>query len=83
VLEKWYPMIKEGTNKGIIMLITSQKEGAITGSPTFKRQSTTRSSMPHDIFLLHQASRDGDVRLLVSVFCTDKIWGGQDHVFLF
>lgn len=35
VLEKWYPSIEEGNNKGIVVLITSQKEGAITGGPAF------------------------------------------------
>ncbi|KAL7101201.1 hypothetical protein ACP275_08G041300 [Erythranthe tilingii] len=35
VLEKWYPTIEEGNNKGIIVLVTSQKEGAVTGGPDF------------------------------------------------
>ncbi|XP_051141513.1 UPF0603 protein At1g54780, chloroplastic [Andrographis paniculata] len=35
VLEKWYPTLEEGNNKGIVVLITSQKEGAITGGPQF------------------------------------------------
>ncbi|XP_030466951.1 UPF0603 protein At1g54780, chloroplastic [Syzygium oleosum] len=35
VLEKWYPTVEEGNNKGIVVLITSQKEGAITGGPEF------------------------------------------------
>ncbi|XP_008797055.2 UPF0603 protein OsI_019212, chloroplastic [Phoenix dactylifera] len=35
VLEKWYPTIEEGNNKGIVILVTSQKEGAITGGPAF------------------------------------------------
>ncbi|KAK1319602.1 UPF0603 protein [Acorus calamus] len=35
VLERWYPTIEKGSNKGIIVLVTSQKEGAITGGPEF------------------------------------------------
>ncbi|XP_042475487.1 UPF0603 protein At1g54780, chloroplastic-like [Macadamia integrifolia] len=35
VLERWYPTIEEGNNKGIVVLVTSQKEGAITGGPAF------------------------------------------------
>ncbi|KAF6990095.1 hypothetical protein CFC21_007343 [Triticum aestivum] len=35
VLEKWYPTVEEGSNKGIVVLVTSQKEGAITGGPDF------------------------------------------------
>lgn len=35
VLEKWYPTVEEGNNKGIVVLVTSQKEGAVTGGPAF------------------------------------------------
>ncbi|KAK9139539.1 hypothetical protein Scep_009220 [Stephania cephalantha] len=35
VLERWYPSIEEGNKKGIVVLVTSQKEGAITGGPAF------------------------------------------------
>ncbi|XP_057513035.1 UPF0603 protein At1g54780, chloroplastic-like [Actinidia eriantha] len=35
VLERWYPTIEDGSNKGIVVLVTSQKEGAITGGPDF------------------------------------------------
>ncbi|KAJ8572933.1 hypothetical protein K7X08_009444 [Anisodus acutangulus] len=35
VLEKWYPSVEQGNDKGIVVLVTSQKEGAITGGPDF------------------------------------------------
>ncbi|KAJ9180199.1 hypothetical protein P3X46_008475 [Hevea brasiliensis] len=35
ILEKWYPTVEEGNNKGIVVLVTSQKEGAVTGGPGF------------------------------------------------
>ncbi|XVE89724.1 hypothetical protein DITRI_Ditri20bG0018700 [Diplodiscus trichospermus] len=35
VLECWYPILEEDRNKGIGMLVTSQKEGAVTGGPAF------------------------------------------------
>lgn len=35
VLERWYPTVEQGKNKGIVVLVTSQKEGAITGGPVF------------------------------------------------
>ncbi|KAK9732612.1 hypothetical protein RND81_04G010100 [Saponaria officinalis] len=35
VLEKWYPTVEDGDNKGIVVLVTSQKEGAVTGGPSF------------------------------------------------
>lgn len=35
LLEKWYPTIEEGDKKGLVLLVTSQKEGAVTGGPAF------------------------------------------------
>ncbi|KAF1879069.1 hypothetical protein Lal_00047741, partial [Lupinus albus] len=35
VLERWYPSVEEGNNKGIVVLVTSQKEGAVSGGPAF------------------------------------------------
>ncbi|KAL3699318.1 hypothetical protein R1sor_017340 [Riccia sorocarpa] len=35
ILEKWYPTIEQGNNKGIVLLVTTQKEGAVTGGPAF------------------------------------------------
>ncbi|KAL4572696.1 hypothetical protein LXL04_019478 [Taraxacum kok-saghyz] len=35
VLERWYPTLEDGNNKGIVVLVTSQKEGAVTGGPEF------------------------------------------------
>lgn len=34
-MEKWYPSVEQGNDKGIVVLVTSQKEGAITGGPDF------------------------------------------------
>lgn len=34
-MERWYPTVEEGNNKGIVVLVTSQKEGAVTGGPEF------------------------------------------------
>lgn len=35
VLESWYPTIEEGDKRGVILLVTSQKEGAVSGGPSF------------------------------------------------
>lgn len=35
MLEKWYPTVEEGNKKGIVLLVTTQKEGAVTGGPAF------------------------------------------------
>ena len=35
LLEKWYPSLEEGNNKGLVLLVTTQKEGAVTGGPAF------------------------------------------------
>ncbi|KAH7436605.1 hypothetical protein KP509_05G027600 [Ceratopteris richardii] len=35
LLEKWYPTLEEGNKKGLVLLVTTQKEGAVTGGPDF------------------------------------------------
>ncbi|KAL5073851.1 hypothetical protein RYX36_012835, partial [Vicia faba] len=35
ILERWYPSVEEGNEKGVVVLVTSQKEGAVTGRPAF------------------------------------------------
>eukprot|EP00897_Mesotaenium_endlicherianum_P006084 jgi/Mesen1/5503/ME000277S04716 len=37
VLEKWYPTIEEGDKKGVVLLVTTAKEGAIAGGPSFSK----------------------------------------------
>jgi len=35
VIEKWYPSVEQGANKGILLVVSSSKEGALTGGPGF------------------------------------------------
>eukprot|EP00270_Netrium_digitus_P008213 TRINITY_DN243_c0_g1_i4.p1 TRINITY_DN243_c0_g1~~TRINITY_DN243_c0_g1_i4.p1 ORF type:complete len:309 (+),score=92.72 TRINITY_DN243_c0_g1_i4:62-928(+) len=35
VLETWYPTVEEGDKRAVLLLVTSQKEGAVSGGPTF------------------------------------------------
>ncbi|QDZ22467.1 hypothetical protein A3770_07p49850 [Chloropicon primus] len=35
VLENWYPTLEQGNNKGVLLIITSTKEGGISGGPSF------------------------------------------------
>ncbi|KAJ7540054.1 hypothetical protein O6H91_05G017700 [Diphasiastrum complanatum] len=37
LLERWYPTIEEGNDKGVVLLVTTQKEGAVTGGPAFTK----------------------------------------------
>lgn len=60
VLERWYPSIEEGNNKGIVVLVTSQKEGAITGGPAFVEavgekvlDATVSENLPGTSYFLH------------------------------
>ncbi|KAK3026961.1 hypothetical protein RJ639_040813 [Escallonia herrerae] len=46
VLEHWYPSVEEGNNKGIVVFITSQNEGAITGGPAFTQAIDDAILMP-------------------------------------
>ena len=35
ILESWYPTLEVGDKRGVVLLVTSQKEGAVAGGPTF------------------------------------------------
>lgn len=35
MIEKWYPSVEVGTNKGILLVVTTAKDGALTGGPKF------------------------------------------------
>ena len=59
VLERWYPSVEEGSNKGIVVLVTSQKEGAITGGPAFVQavgetilDATVAENLPGNLALI-------------------------------
>ena len=35
LIEKWYQNVEAGNKKGILLVVTSAKEGALTGGPAF------------------------------------------------
>lgn len=35
ILEAWYPTVEIGDKRGVVLLVTSAKEGALAGGPTF------------------------------------------------
>lgn len=35
MLENWYPTAEEGKNKGVLLVVTASKEGAVTGGQDF------------------------------------------------
>ncbi len=35
MLENWYPTREEGDKKGVLLVVSSGKEGAVTGGPSF------------------------------------------------
>ena len=37
ILENWYPTIEQGNNRGVLLIVGSTKEGAITGGPAFMK----------------------------------------------
>jgi hypothetical protein len=43
VIEKWYPTVEEGGKKGILVLVTSGKDGSLTGGPAFMKVLPPRS----------------------------------------
>ena len=35
MVEHWYPTVEAGTNKGVLLLVTAARDGAVTGGPAF------------------------------------------------
>lgn len=35
LIERWYPTLEEGTTKGVLLVVTTAKDGALTGGPKF------------------------------------------------
>ena len=35
MLENWYPTLEQGNNKGVLLIVSSGREGAISGGPSF------------------------------------------------
>jgi hypothetical protein len=59
ILERWYPSVEEGNEKGVVVLVTSQKEGAVTGGPAFVQavgenilDATVSENLPGTSFLM-------------------------------
>lgn len=40
LVERWYPKQEDGTNKGILLIVTTAKDGAVTGGPKFMNALT-------------------------------------------
>ena len=36
-LEHWYPTVEIGNKKGLLLVVTTGKEGAVTGGPGFMK----------------------------------------------
>ena len=37
VVEKWYGTVEQGDKKGILVVVTTGKDGALTGGPAFMK----------------------------------------------
>lgn len=37
LIEKWYPTVEEGADKGLLLIVTTAKDGALTGGPKFTK----------------------------------------------
>ncbi|KAK9805499.1 hypothetical protein WJX72_001601 [[Myrmecia] bisecta] len=37
IIEKWYPTVEQGDKKGLLVIVTSGKDGALTGGPSFMK----------------------------------------------
>ncbi|KAL5065579.1 hypothetical protein RYX36_027316 [Vicia faba] len=79
ILERWYPSVEEGNEKGVVVLVTSQKEGAVTGGTAFV-QADPRSASVSKTSNISEESKtdreesdvsgsDGDDTSWISWFC--------------
>jgi hypothetical protein len=37
IIEKWYPTVQQGNDKGLLLIATTAKDGAVTGGPNFMK----------------------------------------------
>ena len=37
LIEKWYPTVEQGNDKGLLLIVTTAKDGALTGGPNFTK----------------------------------------------
>ena len=37
LVEKWYQTVEEGSKKGVLVVVTTGKDGALTGGPAFMK----------------------------------------------
>ena len=44
-MEKWYGTVEQGDKKGILVVVTTGKDGALTGGPAFMKVLPPRCSM--------------------------------------
>ncbi|CAM0955600.1 unnamed protein product [Alopecurus aequalis] len=85
VLEKWYPSVETGSNKGIVVLVTSQKEGAITGGPDFVKavgdailDATVSENLPGtQLFVTSFPFQSANAKLTSSVNARSSGDGGE------
>lgn len=78
VLERWYPTVEEGNNKGIVVLVTSQKEGAVTGGPAFIEaigenvlDATVSENLPGNWPFTFQTSSWSFLDFFLSIYCNE------------
>ena len=44
VIEKWYPTVQQGNDKGLLLIATTAKDGAVTGGPNFMKVCGCRAA---------------------------------------
>lgn len=46
LIEKWYGTVEKGSDKGILLVVTTNKDGALTGGPKFLKVLLKHASCP-------------------------------------
>ena len=87
LIEKWYPTVEEGNDKGLLLIVSTAKDGALTGGPKFVKVRFYGCSrhIPAAAFAMSCGStvplgipegrRASDAVLRHCVYCDDVIAG--------
>lgn len=81
MIERWYPTVEQGTNKGVLLIVTAAREGALTGGPNFLKavgDSLIDSIISDDIPILTEKEKFNETVLETAKRIEAVIKGEED-----
>ena len=80
LIEKWYGTVEKGSNKGILLVVTTNKDGALTGGPKFLKVLILLAVQPAAHFRLQELQLQ-DAPRAESVSLTAEVHGAPAQGF--